>query len=56
MVGSGMGLFLIMAHWFKILPPNLQRSQLNVCIVYGVPLSPLQLKLVQDWLAISVST
>jgi hypothetical protein len=44
-VGSGMGLFLTVGHW----------SQQNLCTVYGVLFSSLQLKFVPDWPAISVS-
>jgi hypothetical protein len=57
-VGSGMGLFLIVGHWPKILPQNSKRGQLDVCTVttvYGLLFSPLRLKFVPDWPAISVS-
>jgi hypothetical protein len=33
---------------------KLKRSQLNVCTLYGVLFSPLWLKFVPDWPAISV--
>ncbi len=57
-VGVGMGLFLIVGHWPKILPQNSKgaRGQLNVCTVYVVLFSPLKLKFVLGWLAISVSS
>ncbi len=32
-VGSGMGLFLIVGDWPRILPQNSKRGQLNVCTV-----------------------
>jgi hypothetical protein len=34
LVGSGMGLSLIVSHWLKSLPQKLKRSLLNVCTVY----------------------
>jgi hypothetical protein len=51
-----MGLFLIVGQWSKILPQNSKKGQLNVCTVYGVLFSPLGLKLVPDWPAISASS
>jgi hypothetical protein len=51
-----MGIFLIGGHWPKILPQNSKGGQLNVCIVYGVLFSPLWLKFVPGWPAISLSS
>jgi hypothetical protein len=40
LVGSGMGLSLIVGHWRKNSASKLKRIQLNVCTVYGVLFSP----------------
>jgi|688.fasta_scaffold2581218_1 hypothetical protein len=58
-----MGLFLIEGHWPKILPQNSKGANymcvlytVCYCIVYGVLFSPLRLKVVPGWHAISVSS
>jgi hypothetical protein len=58
--GSGMGLFLIVGHWPKILPQNSKGASYMcvpyTCTVYCVLLSPLLLKSVPAWPAITVSS
>ena len=56
-VESGMGLFLSVGHWQKIWPQNSKGAN-SMCVLctYCTLFSPLWLKFVPDWPAISVSS